>query len=122
VNQWRYIGIAATALVPGNYFIGAFYSTSDDGLLGPGGFGGTNNFATDPNIVYVDSTYGEGTVLTFPDQSGGNTPQGYFGPNFQLQEGTAAVPEPGMLTIFVGIGLVAGSGIGYHKWKLSKNV
>ncbi len=107
INQFRYSSVAPFALSPGLYYIGALYSTGNDGLLGPGV---ATNFATSSEITFNQGGYAFGGTLSAPLNLVGTSP-GYFGPNFTFTSASATVPEPASLTMFGlgAVGLVAGA-------------
>lgn len=96
VSGFRYVPIAPVLLGPGNYRVGAVFTSGADPNIFPGGATG---FATISGINFVTSRFVDGAVLTFPTASGGDDPS-YFGPNVNLTE----VPEP-LTLMLVGSGL-----------------
>jgi hypothetical protein len=95
-DKFRMVSVAPTNLTAGNeYFIGALFLTSNDGLIA----GTATGFSTDPAITFIENSFKQGSSLTFPSSTTGATPA-YFGPNFTF------VPEPSTLFL-LGAGLVA---------------
>jgi len=93
INQFRYDTITAVLLAPGDYRIGALYTTGNDPLLFPGE---AVNFATAAGITFDEASFAFGGSLTDPTISAGSSPA-YFGPNFTFE--AVAVPEPASLAV-----------------------
>jgi hypothetical protein len=98
IAQFRYNSVTPVALTSGaDYFIGALYTTGDDGVLFPG-----SAETTDPRITYLQSEFTAGGTLSMPTSTGGAG--GYFGPNFTIGGG---VPEPATWAFLIaGFGMV----------------
>lgn len=95
-NQFRYVNVAPVVLALGQQFtVGALFTNANaaDPLLFPGD---ATNFATDPAIDFLRSSFATGGTLANPTLSASDDPA-YFGPNFQFQ----AAPEPS--TLFGGV-------------------
>jgi PEP-CTERM motif len=95
VNQFRYVSIAPTLLVPGTYTIGATWGPIGDTYIAGSPL---PNFHTDSRITFLGAEYIEAVPLTMPNTSASFFGQGIFGPNL-------SVPEPGTL-ILLGSGLL----------------
>ena len=98
-NDFRYGAIASLALTAGQDYIVA---ASDFGGAGQDTYALTATITAAPAVQYVSSQYLRTSGLAFASVVGDSG--GYFGGNFQYQDGT--VPEPAPLAL-TGAALVA---------------
>ena len=86
-------------LQPGTYYIGGTNHGTEayESLVG-------SDASYDPAVKWLSGAYWYGDTLTFPSTLDGNTPAGWFGPNFEM----TGVPEPGTIgLLLLGSGLLA---------------
>jgi hypothetical protein len=95
VDQFRVVGVTATTLAPGNYFIGALFLTGDDPVVFPGDT--IPDFASGPDVTYDQSSFAAGSTLSDPTLTVTGSP-GYFGANFGYT--VVATPEPSSVVLF----------------------
>lgn len=98
VDQFRYVGITPTTLLPGQYTIGAFYAAGDQDT----GLVNATGFTTHPSITFVGARGIVGPVFTNPTNSNPSFNPGVFGPNFLVAQ---AVPEAGTTAALLSLAL-----------------
>ncbi len=102
LDQFRYESITPTVLAPGDYSIGALFLTSSDELIFPGT---AVNFATAPEITFLNASFAAGGTLAAPSIAGGSSSDpAYFGPNFTFRS-SSSVPDAGSSALLVGLAL-----------------
>ena len=98
-DGFRYSSIASLNLVAGNtYLIAAEYQNDSDG--DDSYYTGTSALQTASEITFGQAGFTNSDTLAAPGNF--TNSNGRFGPNFQFELTTAAVPEPATWAMFIG--------------------
>ncbi len=108
VNSFRFQGIDATLLEPGEYVIGGFGGFNPEATSDLVQDEATINTANAIRFIENRATPTEVASLTFPSQTFPDNGIGFFGANFQY----TAVPEPSSAVV---LSLVAGAGVLFRR-------
>jgi hypothetical protein len=112
INQFRVKPVTPTLLAAGTYNIGAVWLDGADPNTFPGDL---SNFATAPQITFVDPAYIGGATLADPVNIFSDAPA-YFGPNLAY-----VTPEPSaILLLGISLFVTGGMSFGRHYTKRQK--
>ncbi len=98
-GDWLFESISSLSLLPGTYFLGAFYSVSSPDMVMA-----RAAFATIPEVTFLGSVVNTQTSFSEPVIEG-VVDDGVFGPTILVQTTSIGVPEPATLAFF-GAGLL----------------